>query len=112
MINNNYCPTFIDYFTAIICSSKGEILFNETQQITGYSNRYSRGRFKEICGYSPKRYSSIMRFQKVLKKLFHSNYCDLSSLAVDNGYFDQAHFIHDFEKYTMTSPERFRKAFK
>lgn len=112
MINHNYYPTFVDYFTAIICSSKGEILFNETQQITGYSNRYSRERFKEICGYSPKKYSSIMRFQKVLKKLFHSNYCDLSSLAVDNGYFDQAHFIHDFKKYTMTSPERFRKAFK
>ena len=60
----------------------------------------------------PKRYSSIMRFQNVLKSLVTNDYDDLSTLALDNGYFDQAHFIHDFKKFAAVSPYRFRKHFR
>lgn len=109
LIDETYSPTFVDYFTVMICSSKGNILFNNIEQVTGYSERYCREKFKDTHGLSPKRYSSIMRFQNVLKSLVASEYEDLSALAFDNGYFDHAHFIHDFKKFAAVSPCKFRK---
>ncbi|GHT79288.1 transcriptional regulator [Spirochaetia bacterium] len=111
MIDHDYYPTFVDYITAIICSAKGDILFNNLQQIIGYSERYIREKFKEVYGFSSKRYSEIIRFQNVLKKLILNKYHDLPSLAIDNGYFDQSHFIHEFNKFASTSPEKYRKNF-
>ena len=112
LIDEDYTPTFVDYFTVMICSAKGNILFNNMEQVTGYSERYCREKFKDTHGLSPKRYSSIMRFQNVLKGLVTNDYDDLSSLAFDNGYFDQAHFIHDFKKFAAISPYKFRKNFR
>ncbi|MCI9554034.1 MAG: AraC family transcriptional regulator [Oscillibacter sp.] len=51
-----------------------------------------------------------MRFQGALKALFSGEYTDLSALAFDSGYFDQAHFIHDFKKFTAEAPYRFFKS--
>jgi len=109
LIDYDYAPTFVDYLTIMICASKGNILFNGLDKETGYSERYCRERFKNGYGMSPKQYSGIMRFQGALKALFSEEYEDLSSLAFDSGYFDQAHFIHDFKKFTAVSPYHFLK---
>jgi AraC-like DNA-binding protein len=111
MIDHGYSPTFVDYITLIICSSKGNILFNNLQRILGYSERYIREKFKDAYGFSPKRYSNVIRFQNILKKLLFGKYHDLPSLAVDNGYFDQSHFIHEFRQFVSMSPEKYRKNF-
>jgi AraC-like DNA-binding protein len=111
IIDHNYTPTFVDYITLIICSSNGNILFNNLQRILGYSGRYIREKFKDIYGFSPKRYSNVIRFQNILKKLLLTKYYDLPSLAVDNGYFDQSHFIHEFQQFVSMPPEKYRKKF-
>ncbi|MDR2403005.1 MAG: helix-turn-helix domain-containing protein [Spirochaetaceae bacterium] len=111
IINRNHTPTFVDYITLIICASKGNILFNNLQRILGYSERYIREKFKDTYGFSPKRYSNVMRFQNILKKLLLTKYYDLPSLAVDNGYFDQSHFIHEFQQFVSMPPEKYRKNF-
>jgi len=112
MIDQDYVSGFIDYFVVMLCSSKGDVMFDVVKKDMGYSERYCRERFHRLHGYSPKHYSSVMRFQNVLKKLFTCDYRDLASLAVNSGYFDQAHFIHDFKKYAEESPDRFCKKFK
>ncbi len=112
LIDGDYSPTFVDYFTVMICSSKGNLLFNNIEQVTGYSERYCREKFKDTHGLSPKRYSGIMRFQNVLKELVAQDESALSSLAFDHGYFDHAHFIHDFKKFAAVSPCKFRKNFQ
>jgi AraC-like DNA-binding protein len=96
----------------IICASKGNILFNNLQRILGYSERYIREKFKDAYGFSPKRYSNVIRFQNILKKLLLTKYHDLPALAVDNGYFDQSHFIHEFQQFVSMSPEKYRKHFQ
>jgi AraC-like DNA-binding protein len=111
IIDHNYAPTFVDYITLIICSAKGNILFNNLQRILGYSERYIREKFKDVYGFSPKRYSNVIRFQNILKKLLLTKYYDLPSLAVDNGYFDQSHFIHEFRQFVSIPPEKYRKRF-
>lgn len=108
-LNPDYTPSFIDYFTIMICSAKGNLLFQNLKSSIGYSERYCREKFKDSYGISPKTYSSIMRFQNVLKSLVAEAHPDLMTLTQNNAYFDQAHFIHDFKKYASVSPNKFRK---
>jgi len=112
MVESEYQPSFVDFFTYLLCSSQGTADLNEMQQMTGYSNRYCRERFKGDHGISPKQYSNIIRFQRTLKQLMRSEDGNLTALAADNGYYDQAHFIHDFKKFAKYAPSRFRKLYQ
>jgi len=111
MIDQNYEPGFIDYFAMLLCTFRGTADLHDIQKSTGYSMRYCRERFREMHGISPKKYNNIMRFQSTLKQLMNSGdtKMTLTSLAANNGYFDQAHFIHDFQHFTNTTPSEFRR---
>lgn len=73
-------------------------------QSTGLSQKRFIERFKADVGLTPKRYCRILRFQKAVA-LAHAAECvDWSGLALDCGYFDQAHFIHDFRAFAGVTP--------
>jgi len=42
-----------------------------------------------------------------LKMLEQKKFTNLTSLAYENGYYDQAHFIKDFKEFTGISPKSF-----
>ena len=109
LINPDYIPSFVDYFAVMICASRGNLTFSRMEEDTGYSERYCRERFKYAYGISPKRYSGVMRFQHAAKELVRREYDDFSSLAFDCGYFDQAHLIHDFKRFSGMTPHQFRQ---
>jgi len=111
MIQSEYQPSFVDFFTYLLCVSRGTVDLNEMQNMTGYSKRYCRERFKEDHGISPKQYSNIMRFQRTIKQLMRGPKGSLTLLAAENGYYDQAHFIHDFKQYVKMAPSRFRQEY-
>lgn len=71
---------------------------------TGYSRRWFSKNFKEMAGVTPKQYARICRFQHALNMIRASDNPNWASLALSCGYFDQAHFIHDFRKLAGTSP--------
>jgi AraC-like DNA-binding protein len=39
--------------------------------------------------------------------LDNKHFTSLTSLAYENGYFDQTHFIKDFKEFTGVSPSQF-----
>jgi AraC-like DNA-binding protein len=72
------------------------------------SLRQFERRFKELSGFSPKSFLRIARFNSVLSKDLQDK--SLTQIGVECGYYDQAHFIHDFQKLSGISPkEYFRK---
>jgi AraC-like DNA-binding protein len=107
LVDHAYSPTFIDYMTVILCSSHGHIVFNNIEQVIGYSERHCREKFKDCYGISPKQYSDIIRFQTTLKALMFGTCKDLSTLAIECGYFDQSHLTHDFKRYTDKPPGKY-----
>ena len=109
LVDDSYFPTFVDYLAVMLCSAQGRIGFNNMAQVFGYSERYCREKFKDCYGLSPKQYSDIIRFQNTLKALFSDSHKDLSSLAVEGGYYDQSHLTHDFRRYTDTPPDKYLK---
>ncbi|MGS2738584.1 helix-turn-helix domain-containing protein [Sinomicrobium sp. M5D2P17] len=61
-------------------------------------------RFRRVTGSSPKQFSSIVRMRNILSGPQKGN---LTSIAYTSGYFDQAHFIKDFRRFTGTTPTIF-----
>jgi len=112
IINDDYLPTFTDYLAVMICTSYGNIVLNNAYHEIGYSERYCCEEFKKCYGISPKQYGSIIRFQNTLKLLVAGSRNDLSTLAVDGGYFDQSHLARNFKRYTDTSPDRYLKKYQ
>jgi len=111
LVDDGYYPTLVDYLAVMLCSAGRNIGFNNMAQVFGYSERYCREKFKDSYGMSPKQYSEIIRFQNTLKALFSGKNRDLCSLAISGGFFDQAHLIHDFRRYTNTPPEKYLKKY-
>lgn len=105
--NRDNC--IIDYSTEYISSLKGLTTIKELERKTGYSSRYLEMLFNEYLGVSPKTLITIYRFQRFYKAL--SNY-KIPNLPIDNiydFYYDQAHYIREFKRYTGYTPVQYSK---
>lgn len=71
------------------------------------SLRQFERRFKELSGFSPKSFLRIARFNSVLNKDFQHK--SLTEISMECGYYDQSHFIHDFQKFSGISPKAYFK---
>ncbi len=66
-------------------------------------------RFKTEVGATPKRYCRIRRFQRAVGLAHRGRGVDWAQVALDSGYFDQAHFIHDFRGFSGLTPAAYRE---
>jgi AraC-like DNA-binding protein len=62
-------------------------------------------RFRRVVGTSPKRFASIVRLQKAIAG--YRPETTLTQLAIDSGYYDQSHFVRQFQAAAGTAPGRF-----
>ena len=70
---------------------------------TGFSRQYLHRVFKSETGISIKKYQKIRRISGVLNSSV-SGHNPFTTLAYENGYFDQSHFIKDFKEITGFTP--------
>lgn len=85
--------------------SKGNIRISDLAKQLYTSKSPLEKRFRKIVGASPKKFASIVRFNALLKE--HTIEKTLTELGLEAGYFDQAHFIHDFKVFTGETPEMY-----
>jgi len=67
-------------------------------------------RFKSEVGMTPKRYCRVRRFQRAVAHAHQGRDVDWPQVALECGYFDQAHFIHDFRSFAGLTPTGYRSA--
>ncbi|MGH7711696.1 MAG: DUF6597 domain-containing transcriptional factor [Vicinamibacterales bacterium] len=72
----------------------------------GGSERTLRRRCDEAFGYGPKMLARILRFQKFLRLVHHSDQPWLSMLAIEAGYADQAHLTRESRRLVGFTPRR------
>jgi methylphosphotriester-DNA--protein-cysteine methyltransferase len=72
-----------------------------------FNYKYLERQFLKIIGLTPKSYSRIARFQNVMQALKYAAFHPWPSLALDCGYYDQAHFIKEFKAFTGATPSEF-----
>ncbi|WP_183565848.1 helix-turn-helix domain-containing protein [Mucilaginibacter sp. SP1R1] len=66
------------------------------------STRQFDRRFKEYAGFSPKTYLRLIRLHSAIQQ-YDSNK-SLTQIALQCGYYDQSHFIHDMKAFTGYHP--------
>ncbi len=70
----------------------------------GLSQKQMIARFDTRVGLTPKRMARVFRFQKVLKTVHGDHDPDWAAVALDCGYYDQPHLIHEFQEFAGVSP--------
>jgi len=73
----------------------------------GMSQRRFIETFRDHVGVTPKAFARLRRFQHVLGVVEPLREVDWTEVAVSCGYFDQAHFIHDFKEFAGVSPSMY-----
>ena len=77
---------------------------NTLAEETGISHKQLIQRFHRQVGTSPKKVQQIMNFQKAIQLMANRANINLTLLAHDLGYYDQAHFNHLFKQLSGVSP--------
>jgi AraC-like DNA-binding protein len=73
----------------------------------GFSERYIQKLFLDNVGVPPSTFFQLQRFNKSLD-LINGSDLSLTSIAYDCGYYDQAHFIREFKRFTGVTPSAIR----
>lgn len=86
--------------------SQGHIRMTDLAEKLYTSKSPLEKRFRQVVGTTPKKFATIIRMKSALITM-------QSPIAEPNehqlGYYDQAHFIHDFKKFTGITPEQYLK---
>lgn len=85
-----------------VCDSPGRVAV-VTERV-GMSQRRLTQLFHEQVGVSPKTFHCVRRFQHTLRHLRGKQSVDWADVAVQFGYYDQAHLSHDFRRLTGMTP--------
>ena len=87
--------------------TKGEFRISELADYCEVSVRQLERGFRHVIGTSPKVFARTVRFQEAQQRLLFDPDADLTSLAYECGYFDQAHFIKDFKAFVDKTPTEY-----
>jgi AraC-like DNA-binding protein len=74
---------------------------------TGLSERRFIELFHQQVGLTPKAFCRVRRFQRALQSVHGAREVDWAQIALDCGYYDQPHFIHDFREFSGLTPTQY-----
>ena len=87
---------------ASVIDGRGLVSVDQLASHAGVSSRQLERRFLQEVGLGPKLLARIVRFQQVFRAV-ESNPA-WAEVAVECGYYDQAHLIRDFNQFAQQTP--------
>lgn len=81
---------------------------NNLQQLveeSGFSQKQFISLFKNYVGITPKYFQRIVRFSEILLKIQNEQKLSWAEISLDCGFYDQAHFIKEFQHFCGYNPE-------
>lgn len=90
----------------LIEANHGSLPIGQLAQKLWLSKRVLEYEFLEQVGLSPKLYSRITRFNSLMTGIKNKKITDWQDLALKYNYFDQAHFINEFKRFSGSSPSQ------
>ena len=104
-------PTTIDTIVKTtvdaLLSTKGSTSINTILKEDLSKRRQLERKFATQIGISPKQLGKVIRLQSALKMMLHNEEENLTNIAYENEYYDQAHFTKDFKEFIGISPKEF-----
>jgi AraC-like DNA-binding protein len=99
---NRFDPHLLALAARVI-DCRGLVSVDQLAENAGVSSRQLERRFLQDVGIGPKLLARIVRFQQVFRAVGQSNPA-WSEVAVECGYYDQAHLIRDFNQFAQQTP--------
>ena len=103
-LRNKSSDIIIEKAISILYIPNQTISIQNLAKDIGLGHRQLERRFKSFSGQSPSNFRSLKRFQHTIRKLMLDTTLNTLDVALTNGYFDQAHLIHDFKSRIGISP--------
>jgi AraC-like DNA-binding protein len=75
----------------------------------GITQKHLISQFEKVVGLRPKSFARVCKFQKVVNLIEQQDQIEWSAIAVDCGYYDQAHFIKEFQAFSGLNPSAYVK---
>jgi len=97
----------VRHMSGVIAAAGGAVAIGDLSAAAGVSSTNLAQRFKELIGVTPKRLARIHRFTATVFAINPAGPIDWGDLAARAGYFDQAHFGHEFRAFTGLTPTRY-----
>lgn len=91
----------------LIAANRGQLNVAQLAAHLGVSNRNLTRRFQHAVGLSPKEFARVSRFLNVIRCLSDREPPSLTEIALGCGYYDQAHFNHEFREMAGMAPREF-----
>jgi AraC-like DNA-binding protein len=93
--------------SSAIAETGGAVPISDLGVAARASSTYLAQRFKEVIGVTPKRLARSYRFTATVLAINVAAPIDWGDVAARAGYFDQAHFVHEFREFTGLTPTRY-----
>jgi AraC-like DNA-binding protein len=100
-------PSIVQKMSAYIVNRSGQVRVDDLAFDAAMSARQLRRLFLEQLGLSPKHFCRVIRFRHSLPKLRATERGDWTQVALECGYYDQAHFINEFREFSGYTPGEF-----
>lgn len=97
---------FVRDALSLIFESNGLISVSELTEKLGINERKLERLFNKYIGLSPKFYSRIVRFNYIFT-LLQGKKMSWSEVAQLGGFYDQSHFISNFQEFTGEDPSKY-----
>jgi len=81
-----------------------ELSVSEIADSLGQSTRQLERTVRDTAGFTPKHYRRLARFHHTVRSVLLSGNPNYLDTALSQGYYDQAHFIHEFGAFTGRTP--------
>lgn len=104
-LKNNTPDTLVAEAIKQLTYTNGNLSINQLAFSMNLSSDAFTKRFRKSVGATPKQLATILRVQFSIKNFSLEK--SLIQIALEAGYFDQAHFINDFKLYTGKTPMQF-----
>jgi len=102
----------VEALQAILAQASGDPLLTRVEWLAeraGMSVRALQQLFSDYVGVSPKWVIRRYRLHEAADRLAGGEAIDMAQLAHSLGYYDQAHFTHDFQRLVGLPPQSYRR---
>jgi AraC-like DNA-binding protein len=97
----------VRHVSSAIAETGGAVPISDLGVAARASSTYVAKRFKDVIGVTPKRLARGYRFTATTLAINFAAPIDWGDVAAGAGYFDQAHFGHEFREFTGLTPTRY-----
>jgi AraC-like DNA-binding protein len=104
-------PGLAEAAIGAIEAAQGTLRIDVLARSLGVSRQHLAQQFKARVGLGAKQFARVCRFRHASERLRHCRpgQTDWAELAIELGYYDQAHLIHEFQALSGSTPASFAR---